>query len=307
MIRKRVVGGIAILLAAMLPAIAFSSDSSVTRPNLGLTSKWATGDTWGAKFNANMDKLDLLTQTAVKDKDLATPPGSPANGDAYIVGASPTGSWTGHAKDVAIWIDSAWIFYTPKEGWITWVNDENLIYAYDGANWLSYSSGGGGGGGVAGGQTRYALLTPMDLGTSPAQQEIINGANTDFLQAAFGNTGDNELVGAWVVPGDFVALTSIKLIIADTGADTGNSQWFFGMEKLTDTGQADITYTHSSSIAVPSPGANYKVAFATFGSLGLTMVAGDVEKVKIQRLTTDPPDTATLSKRFIGILVTYTN
>lgn len=37
-----------------------------------------------------------------------TPPGTPATGDYYAIGASPTGAWAGNAGSVAKWTGSAW-------------------------------------------------------------------------------------------------------------------------------------------------------------------------------------------------------
>ena len=74
-------------------------------------------------------------QLSVKDRDLATPPGSPAEGDRYIVAASPTGAWAGHAADIAVWQDGAWDFHDPREGWRAWVEDENTLLAFDGTAW----------------------------------------------------------------------------------------------------------------------------------------------------------------------------
>lgn len=74
------------------------------------------------------------------DKDLTAPPGgspSPANGDVYIVAASPTGAWAGHAGDIAHFVGGAWAFYEPVEGVRLWVSDEDLVYAYDGSAWVS--------------------------------------------------------------------------------------------------------------------------------------------------------------------------
>lgn len=73
----------------------------------------------------------------VKDKDLATPPGSPADGDTYIVAAAPTGAWTGHAKDIAYNDAGTWIFFTPSEGWRLDVADEDIVYRYSGAAWVT--------------------------------------------------------------------------------------------------------------------------------------------------------------------------
>jgi hypothetical protein len=70
-----------------------------------------------------------------KDRDLATPPGSPADGDCYLVAASPTGTWTGHAGDIAFYMNTAWIFIEVIEGFTAWVNDENVFIGYNGSAW----------------------------------------------------------------------------------------------------------------------------------------------------------------------------
>lgn len=87
--------------------------------------------------------LDTLVQLAVIDKDLSTPPGSPTLGATYIVGAAPTGSWTGKTNQVATYDGSGWIFFVPVEGWNAWVSDEDAPYYWDGSAWAIVSGGGG--------------------------------------------------------------------------------------------------------------------------------------------------------------------
>ncbi|MCC7254216.1 DUF2793 domain-containing protein [Hyphomicrobium sp.] len=86
--------------------------------------------------NEALRALDALVQLAVVDKDLSAPPGSPAEGDCYIVATSPTGAWAGHATHVAAFQNSAWAFHVPREGWLAWVEDENKLYVFDGAAWV---------------------------------------------------------------------------------------------------------------------------------------------------------------------------
>ena len=67
-----------------------------------------------------------------------TPPGSPGQGDMYIVTASPTGAWSGFAAgDIAKYTGAAWINFTPPSnvGWLTWVQAESLHYRYAGSAW----------------------------------------------------------------------------------------------------------------------------------------------------------------------------
>jgi len=43
------------------------------------------------------------------DDSLSAPPGSPVQGDGYIVGSSPTGLWSGFSQgDLVVWTGSAW-------------------------------------------------------------------------------------------------------------------------------------------------------------------------------------------------------
>ncbi len=82
----------------------------------------------------------------VKDKDLATPPGSPSAGDCYIVAGSPTGAWSGWATRLAYY-SSGWISIIPIEGTRAYVQDENLSYEFNGTSWgapstTAYTPGG---------------------------------------------------------------------------------------------------------------------------------------------------------------------
>ena len=80
--------------------------------------------------------LDALVQLVVLDRDLATPPGAPGEGDRYIVDASATGAWAGHERDIAAWQDGAWRFFAPRLGWIAYVADEGALLAFSGSDWV---------------------------------------------------------------------------------------------------------------------------------------------------------------------------
>lgn len=67
---------------------------------------------------------------------LSSPPGSPANGALYILTSSPSGAWSSFSEhDVVQYTSSAWVRFTPREGWIAWVADEDVIYVHTGSAW----------------------------------------------------------------------------------------------------------------------------------------------------------------------------
>lgn len=111
-----------------------------TTSHLGITLVEQSQAQKEVTVNTALVRMDALLNTGALDKDLSTPPGSPTAGDVYIVGSSPTGDWATHAKHIA-YFDQIWRFITPREGMTLWVNDENLLYSFDGSAWVASTSG----------------------------------------------------------------------------------------------------------------------------------------------------------------------
>lgn len=95
--------------------------------------------------NSALRVLDALVMCCVIDKDLSEPPGSPSDGDMYIVGATASSGsdWTGEEDSIAYYGNTAWEFHTPEEGWLAFVKDEGIFYYYAGASagWQSLAGG----------------------------------------------------------------------------------------------------------------------------------------------------------------------
>lgn len=110
--------------------------AGTTEPRSGLIYNWLIGD----NFKTDMDNNLLLMgrvgmHLSVKDRNLATPPASPATGDTYIVAASGTGAWAGKDGQVTLWDGAAWVFYVPRLGWVAYIEDEEVLSAYKAAGW----------------------------------------------------------------------------------------------------------------------------------------------------------------------------
>src|SRR5436853_2461648 len=107
-----------------------------TSPNLSLDYIDLNAAQREVTHNAAIRALDGLVQLAALDRDLATPPSSPSDGQRWIVAASPTGAWAGKATQVAAWQDGAWRFYVPRLGWLVYVIDEGKLVAWSGSAWV---------------------------------------------------------------------------------------------------------------------------------------------------------------------------
>jgi hypothetical protein len=88
-------------------------------------------------LNEALRLIDTLVQLAVVDRDLMAPPGSPSEGERWIVKATATGAWTGHVDQIAAWQDGEWVFAIPRVGWLAYVIDEGTLLTWDGGAWVS--------------------------------------------------------------------------------------------------------------------------------------------------------------------------
>ena len=103
-------------------------------PNLEMPYIVASQAQKEVTHNEALSDLDCLAQLSVTSRAIATPPASPSDGTAYIVGSSPTGAWSGQTGKVAIYF-AGWRFKTPKPGWIAFVQAESKLVVYTGSSW----------------------------------------------------------------------------------------------------------------------------------------------------------------------------
>lgn len=86
--------------------------------------------------NDALSALDGLVHLSVLARGAVTPPSSPADGDRYLLAASPTGDWSGQGGTIALRIAGAWRFFTPRKGWCSWIEAETLLLIFDGTSWV---------------------------------------------------------------------------------------------------------------------------------------------------------------------------
>lgn len=85
--------------------------------------------------NEALTLLDILVQASVESADLAAPPGSPSEGQCWVVAESATGAWSGHDGALAGWTGGGWRFAQPVAGMRAWAMDRGHAIIHDGTQW----------------------------------------------------------------------------------------------------------------------------------------------------------------------------
>lgn len=86
--------------------------------------------------------LAIAGSTIIVTSELSTPPGSPSEADAHLVGSSPTGDWSAFDEgDIAIYLDSAWYELDPFTGLgMVRADKDEALYRYNGTAWVESPS-----------------------------------------------------------------------------------------------------------------------------------------------------------------------
>jgi hypothetical protein len=162
-------------------------------------------------------------QGIVKGYLTNTPPGTPTDGDTYIIGGAPTGAWAGKAYYVTAWSAalSTWQFYTPQNGWFFNSNFAREIYRYTNGTWeIFYQEG---------------TWTPFIYGTTVA------GNNTYSVQ-----TGRYRRIGSMCFACGYVLMTSKDAAMSGPARMGG-----LPITVSTDTFSACSTWVHSLATDMP--------------------------------------------------------
>lgn len=81
-----------------------------------------------AALNKNFLLLDALVQAKIVDQ-VAVLPGSPADGEAYILTTN---------DNIMIWNGLDWVEVVPEAGYMAWINDLNDFYYFNGTDWIIF-------------------------------------------------------------------------------------------------------------------------------------------------------------------------
>lgn len=146
-------------------------------------------------MNEALRILDAIAQLAVVSIS-NTPPGSPANGARYIVGASPSGAFATHANKIAAYQDGAWVFFAPREGWRAWNASGEALLVWNGSSWAEISGGSesGGGGEFDPEDVAYLYINGSAPGDASVKLAVrANDVLLHALEAAASGNGDVRL------------------------------------------------------------------------------------------------------------------
>lgn len=195
-----------------------------------------TGQSGHVPYNNGIRVLDaIIGSAAVARQNNA--PASPADGDMYIIDTPSTGNtWDGHADELALFFDNAWVYVEPIHGLRVWAKDENVLYVYT-STWQP--SGGG-----------IPLMIMRNSGSATTTSPTASALN--FL------TEDLEHQNNYVHPltGD----------LARTQVVTG------GFYQVTFT--AEIESASNSSVVELGVGQNSETSFVTASTRQITLTSG---------------------------------
>lgn len=104
-------------------------------PRIGLPYLDAAQAQKHVTMNEALARLDMAAAARAETMALATPPASPAEGDAHVVPAGAGDAWAGEDGNVAIYLNGGWEFVTPWAGWRLWVESESGVAVFDGVAW----------------------------------------------------------------------------------------------------------------------------------------------------------------------------
>lgn len=85
--------------------------------------------------NEALALLDLAVQASVLAVGTNVPPANPVEGNAWIVGAAPTGGWVGQPRSIAGWTSGGWRFVAARDGMAVWSVADEQVARFGGGAW----------------------------------------------------------------------------------------------------------------------------------------------------------------------------
>jgi hypothetical protein len=124
------------------------------------------------QINDALIQFDAMTDICLLGQFVNTPPASPADGDMYLLGAAPSGGWTGRAYKIAYCIDGGWRFYAPFNGLRAYVAATHGFLVYMDGAWTDANAL------IGANEVSIASASACDLGAAGSLFVAITGSAT---------------------------------------------------------------------------------------------------------------------------------
>lgn len=184
--------------------------------------------------NDNALRVEILMGPAVGVADSA--PGSPSDGDQYVVGTG----WGGHSTDnVVIYKGGVWLEFDAYEGWIKSIAGVQSLF--DGTEWIE---GGGGGGGIPDAPEDGSLYARRD-----GDWEAISDSSTPPVVTVSGtshNIGSDE-------SGSYLRFTSGTAKTCTFRPESSHALPENGQWEIRNAGAGNLTLTPGSGVTLTPP------------------------------------------------------
>ena len=215
--------------------------------------------TTSGTLQSQISALEMLDWQESVESRSATPPGTPATGQRFLVIPTATGDWTGHEDEIAEYNGSSWDFVTPTPGTAVYVEDEELLYLYDGTQW-----------------------EPMGMSMSHSDlQDLTNDDHTQYILVdgtrAFTSTvggvdpvASSDLTTKNYVDGEIATISGS--IITDHGALTG-----LGDDDHTQYILVDGTRAFTSTVGGVDPVADSDLTTKNYVDTELATLSGSID------------------------------
>lgn len=86
-------------------------------------------------WNEALTTLDALIDLTLKGQFVNDPPSAPCDGDAWLIGGTPTGAWSGSPYKIASCLDGGWRIHEPFDGLRAYLEPAHRYISYHGGQW----------------------------------------------------------------------------------------------------------------------------------------------------------------------------
>lgn len=295
-----------------------------TEPITGLTYQVAGSLQTDALQNAELNYYGAWLNCVVLSVGDTAPPGSPADGDRYIVGASATGAWATHDDKLAVYRDG-WQFYEPIEG----VTARNLD---DGQDWINEGSGGwavknaagdvSSVNGLTGAVTAVtrgkhavpitaAAISPSSTGGCASLAIIASAANQpDIVTLNFDASTQEYAQFAIPMPKSWNEGTITALFKWSHNATTTNFGVVWSLQAVAVSDDDTIAVNFGTAQQIADTGGTTNDLYVTSETPAITVAgtpqAGDTVFFRVSRVTGDGSDTMAIDARLHSVVLFIT-